>query len=93
MLGPEEEGKISHVVELEISERSKEVKEFPPEEEGKKVKEREEAPFTEASAKRAQELVQFKVIKSQTFVGKEQAAENVSVLRGAYSLNWFGSNT
>jgi hypothetical protein len=26
MLGPEEEGKISHVVELEISERSKEVK-------------------------------------------------------------------
>jgi len=35
MLGPEEEGKISHVVELEISERSKEVKEFPPEEEGK----------------------------------------------------------
>jgi hypothetical protein len=28
----------------------------PPEEEGKKVKEREEAPFTEASAKRAQEL-------------------------------------
>jgi hypothetical protein len=35
MLGPEEEGKISHVVELEISERSKEVKEFPAEEEGK----------------------------------------------------------
>lgn len=35
MLGPEEEGKISHVIELEISERSKDIKEFPAEEEGK----------------------------------------------------------